>query len=318
LDSISCTSATFCAAVGEYDSYNPAQNADYQNGLLEVYSDGQWTPTEGSLPLGPDSGLVNVTAVSCGAVGSCVALGLVSDTKNSEQLLVYTLQSGTWTMQSMNVNSKKNFTVSGISCPNAQECVGVGSYEDSKQVYQGLIFTLSSGRSGLTESPFPANALTAVEPGVPVPGERLSSISCPAVDSCVVGGFYIDANGNQQPLLLTLASGSWSAAQAPVPADSQANTLASINSVTCWAIGNCVAAGAYFTNWLADNESGMLLDLSGGVWAATTAPPLPNYSSNETGGNSVVLYGASCIPGQCTAVGYENSYSPIPLSETAA
>ena len=75
LFSVSCPSDGECAAVGEYDAWDPSVSAGLGNGLLEVLSSGTWTVSEASFPDGPLSGGVNLNGVSCSDPGTCVAVG---------------------------------------------------------------------------------------------------------------------------------------------------------------------------------------------------------------------------------------------------
>jgi hypothetical protein len=47
----------------------------------------------------------------------------------------------------------------------------------------------------------------------------LQGVACSAADACVATGFFVDQLGVYRGLIDTLASGSWSSIEAPVPAN---------------------------------------------------------------------------------------------------
>ena len=125
----------------------------------------------------------------------------------------------------------------------------------------------------------------------------LSGISCPDTGSCVVVGSYEDDTGDDMyGLILTLASGTWTAIQAPMPPDS--TPWAALNAVDCPDVGSCVAGGHY-----EDTNSyiqPVLLQLEAGSWTAMEAP-VP--SDSATNPNSSIN-GVYCpADGACIATG---------------
>jgi hypothetical protein len=111
----------------------------------------------------------------------------------------------------------------------------------------------------------------------------------------VAVGYVSDADSDVYPLVETYSDGSWAAAVAPSPPDAVARVYGSLVSVSCPADGVCAAVGDY------DNgiQSGLLENLSDGVWSATTAP-IPGDPDDGVANLSSV----SCAdPTSCTAVG---------------
>ena len=279
LYSVSCPSDGTCAAVGEYDAYDPALDVDYQSGLLESLTDGVWTPTEGVLPPGTQSISATVNSVSCSDPTTCIAVG---DDFNRDApdgawtAQIYTWSSGSWqlTVPTLPSNYDNSLNITGISCPDSGECVAVGTYQDAAGYTYGLILTLDGGTWTAAEAPMPANVLATPVPGGGRPYESLSSVDCPNAGACLAGGFYQDSNDYQQPLLLQLQDGVWTASEAPVPSDAGTNPLAAVVGVSCPALGVCVATGYY-------DESGLILTQSNGTWEAASAP-LPTTQSNSS------------------------------------
>ena len=96
--------------------------------------------------------------------------------------------------------------VSCVSCVSASQCVAVG-YAAVSEVQEGLLLTESGGSWTAAESPLPAGASDPF----------LMGVSCESASQCVAAGFT-DVSGVPQGLLLTESSGSWTAAEAPLPA----------------------------------------------------------------------------------------------------
>ncbi len=272
VQSVSCAADGSCAAVGVYSASDASADSDYQTGLLEQLAGGIWTATAAPVPDGPYSGLVNIYSVSCSDAVTCVGVGGYSDfTDNQQYGVIYTLESGTWQMQTIaepsNYAPGTYLSLTGVSCPDDGDCVAVGSYQFAQdgQAFDGLIITLASGIWNESVAPPPVGLQGEVE--------ELNAVDCPELGSCLAGGFVGD-----DPVLLQLASGSWSTTVAPEPPDG--GSVGEINGVYCPAVGACVATGASWDP--GGNEGGMILTQSDGTWSAEDAPlPQPTGSSRE-------------------------------------
>ena len=86
--------------------------------------------------------------------------------------------------------------------------------------------TGSGASSAAAEAPLPANAAAS-------PRADLVSVACPSATSCVATGYYTDSSGNTQALLVTGSGTSWTAAEAPLPANAAASPDAHLASVAC-------------------------------------------------------------------------------------
>jgi hypothetical protein len=273
LFSVSCPSDGVCAAVGIYDMFDPSLDVNFQLGLIENLSSGVWTSSEAALPSGATSELVYLSSVSCSDQADCTAVGEISDAEGSAGL-IYTWSAGSWSLQEAPIPSgfDNSIVLSGVSCPDAGDCVVVGSFEDTAgDAMYGLILTLSSGAWTPIQSPMPPDS---------TPWAALTAVDCPDVGSCVAGGHYEDTNSYEQPVLLQLESGSWTAIEAPVPSDTATNPNSSISGVYCPADGACIATGSYWADYAPDDVLGMILTQSDGTWTAQSAP-LPSGTTNS-------------------------------------
>ena len=74
------------------------------------------------------------------------------------------------------------------------------------------------------------------------------------------GRRYTDSSGNGQGLLVTGSGTSWTAAEAPLPANAAADPVAGLTSVACPSASSCVTAGTYYGS---GNHQGLLVTGSG-------------------------------------------------------
>lgn len=162
-------------------------------------------------------------------------------------------------------------------------------------------------------------------PAVPHTGSlNLRSLDCPTAGRCeavALAGFQhvvrLSENGRQWTAgAITLPSDAATVPSGPVPL---------LNSISCAAPGNCVAAGQYY------GADGMVHPLlvtdSGGTWSAGVEPELPANADTSPDPNIPGLGGGlesvSCpAAGDCTAVGWYNNkdaghaYYPWVLTES--
>ena len=153
--------------------------------------------------------------------------------------------------------------VSCVSCVSASQCVAVG-YAAVSEVQEGLLLTESGGSWTAAEAPLPAGASDPF----------LMGVSCESASQCVAAGYYTDASGNLQGLLLTDSGGSWTASEAPLPAGASDGGLM---GVSCVSASQCVAVG--FTD-VSGVPQGLLLTESSGSLTAAEAP-LPAGASDS-------------------------------------
>jgi Bacterial Ig-like domain (group 3) len=99
-------------------------------------------------------------------------------------------------------------------------------------------------------------------------GVQVSSVSCPHTtnDACAAGGYYVDASGKTQALLLHEATnGNWFTLTA-VPGLAALNVggNAAVTSLSCPSAGNC-AAGGYYTD-TSGNRQAFVITEKKGTW----------------------------------------------------
>ncbi len=157
-------------------------------------------------------------------------------------------------------------------------------------------------------------AWSAVEvsaPGVsPQPRAALTSVACPAPDSCVAVGAYSSGlyTGPAGPMVASQVDGQWqtSAITAPSNADGAAGNFL---SVSCSSVGNCVAVGVQPLGISEVNEPIVSVETNGSWSPITHSILLPADASTN---QSDELESVDCQPsGTCTAVGYYLNNSSV-------
>jgi Divergent InlB B-repeat domain/PASTA domain len=244
-DSVSCSSAGNCTAVGSYDdSSNTGQ------GLLLTETAGSWsTGVEATLPANADTSQgSDLSTVSCTSLGNCSAAGGYADDSDHQQLMFISETAGSWTIgveAKLPSNSAASplANILAISCGSVGNCAAVGNYRDNSGNEWPLLLTQTAGTwADGTEPALPANAA-----GDPFGGASLDSVSCPSAGNCSAVGSYNAAVGdstNGQNLLLTESAGSWSTGT-EVSLPSNGDGANGLNSVSCTAAGQCAAVGGY-------------------------------------------------------------------------
>jgi hypothetical protein len=115
LTAVSCTSATFCLAVG--DGLGPVHS------FSEIWNGVDWTlQSTAALPSGEAQQL---TAVSCASPNACTAVGPAG--LGPAGPLVERWDGATWTTQRAPGDTGDQNDLSGVSCPSADTCVAVGT-----------------------------------------------------------------------------------------------------------------------------------------------------------------------------------------------
>jgi hypothetical protein len=263
---------------------------------------------------GSEPGAV-VNSISCPSSGNCTAIGSYQDASGETQGLLATESAGRWTT-SIAAQLPPNFDVvnpdvslTSVSCASVGNCTAVGSYIDVNGLTQGLLLTETSGTWGTgREVIHPLGVSVAGNPRI-----DLTSVSCATATNCVAVGSYIDSVNQPEGLLQTEINGTWSqteknghwsytGAEAGVPGDAATEPKVALTSVSCGAVGRCVAVGSYSNS--SHEQEGLLLTgtVSSGVWTFTpTAAGLPPGAATSP---VVSLNSVSCkAAGECSAVG---------------
>jgi hypothetical protein len=239
LDSVACPSASQCVAVGQY--YNSSGN--YQ-GLLLTGLGTSWTAAEAPLlPHGGRDSGANLNSVVCPSASQCVAAG---GSGNAQGLLVTGLQTS-W--KATKAPLPANADVSGgaylysVVCPSASQCTAAGFFfnASNNNEQEGLLVTGTGSSWTAAAEPPPDGAY----PDWPT---YLNSVACTTTLKCAAVGDYSFAPPSTYGLQVTGAGSSWTATEAPLPANAGYTAPgANLTSVACAPAGECLAVGNYTT-----------------------------------------------------------------------
>lgn len=302
--SVSCLTASSCVAVGGYNLLTGTSVSWTADVLTQ--SGSTWAATQAPLPANaqvPGSGVYSdaeLNQISCPTSSSCVAAGNYQDSTGNKQGMLLTLAGGEWTAAQAPLpadasTSDPDVSLYGISCSSTSSCVAVGDYTDSALKSHPLLLTLNSGSWTAAAAPMPATS----------PGNSgvLFGVSCPSPSACLAVGNYLDSQGTYHGVLLTLAGGSWTAADAKLPADAAAQPFTRLYGVSCVSAANCTVVGVYYGPSTSAG-SGLILTLLNGSWTAVTAPLPPGTSGTP----DVTLEDVSCPTSTaCVAGGFYTS-----------
>jgi hypothetical protein len=315
LAQVSCTSATFCEAVGSYfdeTSFQTVPLAAIWNGtswsiqstpslpntaaftavsctsakFCEAWGGGnagnpgpevaeQWNGTAWALQTVP-SDAVSVNSVSCTSAKFCEAVGTTA---------VYNWNGTQWTAQTLPA-SLSAAGLNGVSCTSAKFCELVG-VENTGSSYVGVAGVWNGAAWTAQSPPSPSGAGYA----------SLNAVSCTSAKACEAAGDYkiVTTAGDPKALAEAWNGTSWALQQAVAPGGATANELL---GVSCVGASFCAAVGWHINS--AGDEVNLAEIWNGTSWLITTAPNL----AGQSGADDNELSSVSCVSASfCQAVG---------------
>jgi hypothetical protein len=314
LAQVSCTSATFCEAVGTFidsdgntDPLAAAWNGTSWNlqptpglpdpagftavsctspSFCEAWAGGnpsnpgpevaeQWNGTAWQLQAVPSSATA-VNSVSCASAAFCEAIGPdVADNWDGSQWSAQTLPS-----------SLSSGNLTGVSCASPRRCEAVGEANVSGNIV-GVAAAWNGSGWTAQSVPNPAQATFA----------DLNAVSCASARSCEAAGddqAVVTAN-DRRALAETWNGSSWALQHAAAPAGATRNSL---SGVSCASASFCAAVGTHTDN--AGNDANLAEIWNGKSWLIKPTPDLTGQ--NGESGNE--LNSVSCVSASfCQAVG---------------
>jgi hypothetical protein len=216
--------------------------------------------------------------VVCPSVAVCVVVGSYVDSSPAYRGFLLTGSGKSWSAVEAplpaNAEASPDVVMSSVACPSAAVCVAAGTYFPDSSRQRGLLLTGSGKSWSAVEAPLPANASGW--------GAYISSVACSSVAACVAAGNYPLTQVSSQGLLLTGSGKTWSAVEAPLPANAAGpdDNEVEISSVACPSAAACVAAGTYNMG-TAQFRQGLLLTGSGTSWSAVEAPLPANAEAGD-------------------------------------
>ena len=187
-----------------------------------------------------------------------------------------------------------------MSCPAPGDCSAGGYYTDASSGHQQALVVTETGGTWGTAKEVPGSA--ALNAGV------ILSVSCAAPGDCSAGGYYSDAAGHEQALVVTQTGGTWGTAkEVPGIGALNAGGSARVDSLSCGAAGNCSAGGQYASKTVDGiaTVQAFVASETGGTWGS--AEEVPGTAALNGGGFATVNSVSCASAGNCSAVGqYQN------------
>src|SRR5579875_2121552 len=261
----------------------------------------------------PGAGALNqgrsarVWSVTCPAAGDCTVTGQYTDGAGHHQVFVASETNGTWgTAEELPglaaLNAGGAATPGPLSCASAGDCTTGGKYTDGAGHPQAFMATETNGTWGQAEEVPGSGALNTGGTAT------LTALSCPVAGGCTAGGTYTDGAGHQQVFVIGQVNGAWGAAE-ELPGSGALNQggTASLSTISCPTVGNCVTGGGY-----TDNLGGIqafLATETGSVWG--DAEGIPSVAGRNVGYAQTKVVSCRSV-GNCTVVGtYTDGYLTI-------
>jgi len=288
---VSCTSLTFCMAVGSFEN-----SVGAILDLAEKWDGSSWgvvpTPDPGGTA---ESDHSELDGVSCTSPSACTAVGWFSNEDGLNLTLAERWSGTRWRSESP-VNPQGSGPTSywdelhAVSCTASKACVAVGQSGPGNSESYGTLAERWNG-SGWSVLSTPVNVGEVAD----VSWAVMLAVSCTSTKACAAVGEHIDKAGNQVTLAETLNGTKWSADTTP-----STPTLQELASVSCTSATACTAVGSpYFGGTLAEAWNGH-------TWALQATP--------STGYSNSMLAGVACPSAtNCVAVG---SYVKGTLAES--
>ena len=275
LSGVSCTSASFCVAVGGLVDKTPTFDSTGPFPFIDAWNGVAWS--QASVPVGDQDAQSELHGVSCVSSSFCMAVGAryAPIGKGLLGTFVEHWNGETWSRVESpegEPGGEAEGELEGASCVSTTFCVAVG------RTYRGGGATIESW-NGTAWSVVPGPDLGTSE-------SVLDGVSCTSVKRCVAVGF--DEHG----ALAEFWDGSnWSVHATPTLAGSSA-----LLGVSCDSRNSCTAVGGDETQ---GEVQTLVAGSTGSTWSTIQSPTI-------TGGNAL-LSGISCVHSQwgpaCFSVG---------------
>jgi hypothetical protein len=186
------------------------------------------------LNVGDDAGL---NAVACTSPGNCVAVGSAETSGKDSGALVVEEIGGRWNAGKIVAPTLRRGGVAfleSVSCASFGNCTAVGATTSSNDVPHPLVVTELGGEWGSGKE---------LPVSLGIGDSTLSTVMCPAPSDCAAAGSYVDVHSGTQAFVDSMSNGVWSAAKPVGQAFTTSSHEANLTSVSCNAVGDCVAVG---------------------------------------------------------------------------
>jgi hypothetical protein len=115
---VSCTSASFCVAVGSSDN-----SANDESAVIETWNGTSWSSQQAPPPLRGAADGSGLNGVSCSAANACTAVGFYVTAEGADNAAIIRWNGTAWAKQAFQLER----TVWDVSCTSAASCMALGS-----------------------------------------------------------------------------------------------------------------------------------------------------------------------------------------------
>ena len=284
LTGVSCTSPTFCVAVGKQS----VAGSTVSKTLIERWNGKKWSITTSPNPAGGRAVVLN--AVSCTSTLGCEAVGSYNTAAGALLTLIARWNGTAWsTVASPGQGAPLGGELLGVSCSSAANCVAVG--EDHVASQNGsAVAEVWNGKKWAVVAPRSDGRSV----------NHLASVSCVSTTSCTAVGYVQnygpDDSGASLSRVERWNGKNWSVVASPSPGA----TRSQLAAVACKTATSCVAVGRA-TNSAFERSLSNLQTLAeqwnGSTWSTMS-------SANPISAPFAVFDGVSCTSAtNCFAVG---------------
>jgi high-affinity iron transporter len=252
LVSVSCPSLTNCVAVGYTTKSTNNGNAE-ESIFAEALTDNVWRVMAAPSSQETSSAL---SAVSCSAPSSCVAVGNVAPRVNPSATapLIESLDDGHWSATPLPLVANGRGILYDVACQAGGRCVAVGSTEANRP--SGAALVLSS--NGANWQPNPA----AMEQSGDI---SLTAVACASGANCVVAGTSLASlDASPEKILARVSATTWQKLDV-------VSTTANIDAIACGGQQGCLLVGSATKNSFG-NTTAVVAALSGDTWTSESTP----------------------------------------------
>jgi len=227
LSGVSCVTAAFCAAVG---NYGPADSAEP---ITEIWNGQTWSVAPSPQKLDDAS----LESLSCVSTTACTATGF-----QYQETVIESWNGHRWSLVPSPDRSSNPY-LSGVSCMSASACTAVGAYFDDSGLPAEQTLTESGNSSGWSVVSSPNAGGAGAE-------NSLASVSCASRRACIAVGNVSDGSLTGSQTLMEAWNGTrWSIVARPVTRSS----AALLYGVSCPSATMCMAAGVRYVSSSTDS-----------------------------------------------------------------
>jgi hypothetical protein len=251
---LSCLSAGTCVVGGYYGTSPGPGDADQLNDFVVSETNGAWAQ-----PVTLTGAVLGViTSLSCSSAGNCAAALGVGDMPTGvgpayDGPAVATERNRSWgpavSVPGTTPGGKFESGATSVSCRANGDCVIGGSYSPVSSTGASTQAFVADEVNGTWRAAVTFSGIAKLNLGRVA---QITSVACASAGNCVAGGGYLDRWNDSRPFLIMDSGGHWGA-PITIPGLPVASTTypasATINALSCPAIGRCDAAGLHFYSW---------------------------------------------------------------------